>query len=148
MHLPPFACLWETVYSNLSRPLVTALWNLSLHLQTPRPHWSGMIQTVYDGPHPGTASVMFLPMIDLDPGNMTYIYSALSFISDHAKRYNVVPMVTFKQPLWWKALNIIESEAPGSDLHNIILRLRAFHTLMRFLGCIGRIMGVQDYNVC
>ena len=125
-----------------------ALWNLSLHLQTPRPSWSGMMQTVYDGSHPGTASVMFLPMIDLDPGNMTCIYSTLSFISDHAKRYNVVPMVTFDQPLWWKALNIIESEAPGSDLHNIILRLGGFHTLLSFLGCIGRIMGVQDYNVC
>ena len=52
-----------------------ALWNLSLHLQTPRPFWSGMMQAVYDGPHPGTASVMFLPMIDLNPGNMTCIYS-------------------------------------------------------------------------
>ena len=49
-------------------------------------------------------------------------------------------MITFNQPLWWKALTIIESEPHDSDLRKIVFRLRGFHTLMSFLGCIGHIM--------
>ena len=150
----PCTGLNTMVYQKLSIPLyhddighnLDTPWNISLHLQTPRPSWSGMMQSVYVGEHPGTASVLYLPMIDLDPGNMSCIYSTLTFICDHAKRYNVVPMITFDQPLWWKALSIIESEPANSDSRNIILRLGGFHTLMSFLGCIGRIMsgsGIQ-----
>ena len=49
-------------------------------------------------------------------------------------------MVTFDQPLWWKALNIILSVPDKSPLKSIILRLGGFHTLMSFLGSIGHIM--------
>ena len=144
----PCSGMNSLVYKKLVEPMhcdpigsgLDALWDISLHLQTPRPSWSGMMQTVYKGDHPGPASVIFLPMIDLDPGNMSCIYSTMSFICEHAKRYNMVPMITFDQPLWWKALSILESEPLDSDLRKIILRLGGFHTLMSFLGCIGHIM--------
>ena len=51
-----------------------------------------------------------------------------------------MPIITFVQPLWWKALIIIMSEPPGSDLRKIVLRLGGFHTEMSFLGCIGSLM--------
>ena len=43
------------------------LWKLSLSLRSPRPAWSGMMQMEHTGDHPGQSSVLFLPMIDLDP---------------------------------------------------------------------------------
>jgi len=119
---------------------VDALWDMSLHLRSTRPSWAGTMQSAYDGPHPGPASVLFLPMIDMNPGNLSCIYSTLSYICDHACRYGVTPMVTFDQPLWWKAMTILENESPSSELRKIVLRLGGFHTLMSFLGCIGHIM--------
>ncbi len=120
---------------------IDVLWKMSLHLKNPRPAWTGMMQLVNQGPHPGPSSILFLPMIDLDPSNLSCVYSSLVYISDHARGYNATPIITFNQPLWWKALNIIESQPNDSDLHNIVLRLGGFHTLMSFLGCIGHIMG-------
>ena len=54
--------------------------------------------------------------------------------------YHVTPVNTFDQPLWWKALAIIESKPEGSDFGEIVLRLEAFYTLMSFLGAIGYLM--------
>lgn len=79
-------------------------------------------------------------MIDLNPSDLTCIYSTLHFVCDHARRYDVTPILTFDQPLWWKALTIVKSEPVNSKLSSVILRLGGFHTLMSFLGCIGHRM--------
>lgn len=58
--------------------------------------------------------------------------------------------VTFDQPLWWKAYEIIKSIDPSKDPYNlrkITLRLGGFHTLMSYLGSIGFIMrgsGIEE----
>ena len=75
------------------------------------------------GSHPGQSSIMFLPMIDLDPSDLTCIYSTLVFVSEQAKRYHVTPVITFDQPLWWKALMIIRNEPQESELKSIVPRL-------------------------
>ena len=75
-----------------------------------------MMQKSHQGVHPGKSSVMFLPMIDMSASDVTCIYSTLEFISSHARRYNVTPIITFDQPLWWKALNIIDAEPVASKL--------------------------------
>jgi len=79
-------------------------------------------------------------MIDMSSSDPTCIFSTLKFVSEHAQQHNVTPIITFDQPLWWKALMIIMSEPPGSDLRKIVLRLGGFHTEMSFLGCIGSLM--------
>ncbi|VDI39229.1 Hypothetical predicted protein [Mytilus galloprovincialis] len=78
---------------------------------------------------------------------MSCIYSTLLFVSNQAHRYNRTPVLTFDQPLYWKALTIIQNEHPNSQLKSVVLRLGAFHTEMSFLGCIGHIMrssGLQE----
>lgn len=124
------------------------LWKTSILLGSPRPAWSGMMQFVHKGnQYPDKAAVMFLPMIDLNPSDNTCIYSTLTYVSEHAQRHNVTPVITFDQPLWWKALMIVKSEPVGSNLRSIVLRLGGFHTEMSFLGCIGHIMassGLQE----
>ena len=123
------------------------LWKASILFGSPRPAWSGMMQFVHHGSHPGKAAVMFMPMIDMNPSDSTCIYSTLSFVSEHARRHGVTPIITFDQPLWWKALMIVESEPEGSDMKGIVLRLGGFHTEMSFLGSIGHLMassGLQE----
>ena len=123
------------------------LWKTSLLFGSPRPAWSGMMQLVHHHNHPEKSSVMFLPMIDTNPSDMTCVYSTLKYVSEHAHRHDVTPIITFDQPLWWKALMIIVTEPEGSDLKDLVLRLGGFHTEMSFLGCIGHLMaasGLQD----
>jgi hypothetical protein len=102
--------------------------------------WSALCQMVYKEPFPGKSSVVCLPMIDMDPSNMTCIYSTLSFVSKEARRHNSDPVMTFDQPLYWKGRNIIQNEPDDSALKSIVLRLGGFLTEMSFLGSICNIM--------
>jgi len=109
-------------------------------LKYPTPMWSGFMQMVHRGDYPGKSSVSFLPMIDLNASDMTCIYSTLHFVSNQAKRYDITAILTFDQPLYWKALSIIQNENPGSHLKSVVLRLGPFHTEMSFFGSIGNLM--------
>ena len=84
----------QNYYENLD-----VLWKTSIIFGSPRPAWSGMMQFVHQGDHPGKASVMFLPIIDMNPSDSTCIYSTLMFVSEHAQRHGVTPILTFDQPL-------------------------------------------------
>lgn len=86
-------------------------------------------------------------MIDMNSSDSTCIYLTLMFVTEHAERYVVTPLITYNQPLWWKALMIINCEALESDLSGIILRLVGYHVKMSFLGCIGNTIvshGLQE----
>ena len=93
-----------------------------------------MMQFVHDGDHPGNSSVMFVLMIDMNPTDVSCIYSTLMFISEHAHRYNVQLFITFDKPLWWKAFLITATEQPNSGLRNIVLCSGGVHTEMSLLG--------------
>lgn len=98
------------------------------------------MQAIHSGEFPGKSAVVFMPIIDMDPTDMSCIYLTLDFISQQAKKYGATPVVTFDQPLWWKAFSIIHAEPTGSDLKSIIVRLGGLHLQMSFLGCIGDLM--------
>ena len=49
------------------------LWKSSILFGSPRPAWSGMMQLVHCGSIPGKSSVMFLPMIDINPSDTSCI---------------------------------------------------------------------------
>ena len=124
------------------------LWKASCLYKPPMSSsWSGMMQAIHNGDHPGKSSVHFLPMIDMNPSDPNCVYSTLKFICEQAKRYNITPIVTFDQPLWWKAFTIINGDADSSELQSVVLRLGGLHIMMSFLGCVGHIMaqsGLQE----
>ncbi|KAL8582882.1 hypothetical protein ACOMHN_014105 [Nucella lapillus] len=62
------------------------LWKVSWPLRSPRLGWSGMMQNICSGAYPGKSSFTFLPMIDMDPTNMSCIFSTLHFVSSVASR--------------------------------------------------------------
>ena len=66
----------------------------------------------------------------------------MCFISSQAKIYNRHPILTFDQPLYWKAIEIQKnkSEKKDSSVNDIILILGSFHTLMSYLGAVGHLM--------
>ena len=123
------------------------LWKTSILFGSPRPAWSGIMQFVHHGDHPNKSSVTFLPIIDTNSSDTTCIYTTLAFVTEHARRHDVSPIIPFDQPLWWKAVMIIRSEPLVSDLRRIVLRLGGFHAEISFLGCIGHVMassGLQE----
>ena len=105
-----------------------------------------MMQLVHCGSHPGKSSVMFLSMIDISPSDTTCIYSMLKHVQEHLQRHDVTPIITFDQPLWWKALMIILTEPIRSGLRDVILHLGGFHTEMSILGCIGHLMAASGLH--
>ena len=67
-----------------------------------------MMQMLQNGPHPGKSSIfLILPMLDLNPGDMSSVYSTLRFIASQAQMNNVTSIMTFDQPLYLKALTVI-----------------------------------------
>ncbi|KAG1655026.1 hypothetical protein GQR58_024747 [Nymphon striatum] len=127
-------------YSSQILENLDILWKTSWLLRPKRPGWSGLMQSVCHGPHPGKSSVHFLPMIDMDPTDMSCIYSTLHFVAAENHRQGTTPMLTFDQPLYWKAKTIIVHEKEGSELKPIVLNLGGFHSVMSFLGCMGHVM--------
>ena len=83
--------------------------------------------------HPLTKSIItMLPVKNLHATDAIALYSLLSFVS----KLNVpFPSITFDQPLYVKACNIVSSMNM-----NIFLGLVGFHQFMSFLGSIGCLM--------
>jgi hypothetical protein len=92
--------------------------------------------------HPGKSSMLFLLMLDIEPGDITCIYSTMMYVSEHVAHYNAAPGLTFHQPLWFKAqwykISVLKSE--DSVIRSIVLHLGGIHTQMSYLGAIGHIM--------
>ena len=76
-------------------------------------------------------------MIDMHSGDKTCILSMLEFLSNLAIKHHVSPIITFDQPLYWKATEIIIDAPQNSPLKEIVLLLGCFHTFMNLLGAIG-----------
>lgn len=109
-------------------------WLLSKDLN--HPNWSGFMQNVRTSIIAEKSDVHLLPIIDLNPSNESCIYSTLLYIKQQAANLNIVTAcLTFDQPLWWKAVGIIEAKKM-----EIVCKLGGFHTLMIFLGSIGSVM--------
>ena len=119
---------------------VEVLWRISMSSRFPRPAWHGLMQPIHKGEHTSVSSVMFLPIIDLNPSDMNCVYYTLRYISTHFRRHNIAPIVTFDQPLWLKAVIIQYSVSPDNGIRSLVVRLGGFHTKMSLLGAIGNIM--------
>ena len=119
---------------------INMLWHCSLLFGKPAPTWSGFMQMVHKGPHPGKASVSFMPMIDRDPSDPTCILSTLIFVHGNASKNGITPVLTFDLPLYWKSFLIIQNTTKHTYLKDIVLRLGPFHAEMSFAGVLGHNM--------
>ncbi|KAK3923560.1 Tyrosine--tRNA ligase [Frankliniella fusca] len=110
------------------------------------PSWSGYMEVAHadSGPY-DVSEVKFLPFINLDPTNLSCIYTALNFASDQCRKQQLKTcFVTFDQPLFMKATEI-STGCP--ELKQVVVMLGGFHLIMSYLGCICEIMsgsGLED----
>lgn len=82
-----------------------------------------------------------LPIIDLRPSDDTCMYSTLSFVKDQAEQLRIaIPCITFDQPFWWKAAEIIEAIPMV-----IVCKLTGFPTIMSFFGSVGSLMNCAGF---
>ena len=57
-----------------------------------------------------------------------------------ASKYDLPPIVTFDQPLFWKASEIINEIPENNPIRHVVLLLGSFHTFMNLLGDIDTLM--------
>ncbi len=121
----------------LSNLLWHSRWTFS-NMERPRTNWSGFMQHAFTSCYESgsKSEVLLLPIIDLSPSNESCMYSTLIYIEKQAMFLNIpTPCITFDQPLWIKAVEIIKAKSL-----NIVCRLGVFHTMMSFMGSIGSMM--------
>ena len=63
-----FEKLNEFLYTDPTANL-DVIWKTSILFGKPRPSWAGTMQKVHKGSHPGVASIVYLPMIDMNPSD-------------------------------------------------------------------------------
>lgn len=90
------------------------------------------------------SKIICLPFINFPPSQYDTIHTALVLAVEKCKTSNQTTFVTFDQPLYAKAQEIV---ANNPTFTGVIVRLGGFHLLMSFLGAIGYIMagsGLKD----
>ena len=90
------ACLSKDVSLDL-------FWHIARFFSRPQPSWNGYMTSASKGNYPGKASVNMLPIIDMNPTNLSCFFSTLNSIADLSKELQTTPIVTFDQPLWLKS---------------------------------------------
>ena len=66
------------------------------------------MQSNCEGHHPVTCRVLMLPILDLNPSDMTCVRSVFGFISKQASLLHLPSAyITFDQPLYSKAIDIV-----------------------------------------
>ena len=81
-----------------------------------------------------------MPMIDLKSTDPVCILSTMHFVAEQSSKYNMTPVLTFDQPLYWNSMSINEQQDESSFLKKIVLRIGGFHQMMSFPGSIRYIM--------
>jgi len=79
-----------------------------------RVNWSGFMQNAFSSYNDSycKSDMLLLPIIDLSPSDDNFMYSTLSYIRHQAELVNIpTPCVTFDQPLWLKAVEIIQAKS-------------------------------------
>ena len=120
---------------------IDSLWLSSVAVGiTPGPSWGGFNQLVTESMDNTfcISDTTALPFINLDPSDMSTIYTALVFAKHEATTYNKrYCIVTFDQPLFIKAVDIVHA---SSNLTGIIVRLGGLHMAFSYMGADGYIM--------
>ena len=97
-------CLEHEPSSLPSEVALDNLWVFGYVLYTdPCPSWSSFIKVVMRNERYETSRLLTLPFINLDPGNVSTIYTVVYFAQTQCEKYGLrVCPVTFDQPLYIK----------------------------------------------
>ena len=83
------------------------LWLYAWLLKPHKPMWNGYMQMIHhSGSHLGKSTIINMSMTDMKSSDPSCILSTLTFISKQAEQIGQSAVVTFDQPLYWKAMEI------------------------------------------
>ncbi|KYM96907.1 hypothetical protein ALC62_12417 [Cyphomyrmex costatus] len=112
------------------------------------PGWNGFMEQVTSDLPYVTSKIICLPFVNAPPSEYHTIYTSLVEAKNRCQRSKQVScFVTFDQPLYWKACDIVAAADSTCDLENVIVRLGGFHLLMSFMGAVGFLMsgsGIEE----
>jgi hypothetical protein len=112
------------------------------------PGWNGFMENITLNKKYSKSRILCLPFLNSPPSKYDTIYSVLLTAVEKCKSLNQsCCFVTFDQPLYIKARDIVASCSTNSEVSLVTVRLGGFHLLMSFMGAIGYIMdgsGLQD----
>ena len=91
------------------------------------------MQSTLHEDHKGQCSVIFMPLINYNPSEVSCIYTTLLFICEQASLQYVTPVVTFNQSLYYKAVTIAAAEPSNSPIRNMIIMIGGLHIRMSYL---------------
>ena len=89
------------------------------------------MQTVNTGNHSGLVSTFFMPMIDINSTDPVCILSTMHVVAEQFSKYNMTPVLTFDQPLYWASVSK-EQHNESCTLKKMALRIVDFHQIMSF----------------
>lgn len=102
------------------------------------PGWNGFMEFRTQGEEYKCSKIVCLPFINAPPSDYSTVYTSILTALDKCKLINQKTcVVTFDQPLFWKARDVV---ACVPDFSNVAVRLGGFHLLMSFMGAMGTIM--------
>ncbi|CAG9833247.1 unnamed protein product [Diabrotica balteata] len=108
---------------------------------SPIPGWNGYLELTKNNKNFSTSRILFLPFIDHPPSKLTTLFTTLQSALNIAKTdKQKTCVITFDQPLYSKAREMVAAADTSSNLSKIVMKLGGFHMLMSFLGCIGYVM--------
>ncbi|KAE8743262.1 hypothetical protein FOCC_FOCC011142 [Frankliniella occidentalis] len=113
------------------------------------PGWNGFMSSTMEGTSSyALTATLPLPFVNLNPSDPSTISTCLHFAAEQARiHHQKFCPVTFDQPLFWKAAEMVSASPQNSPLRKVIVRLGGFHLLMSFMGSVGNVMsgsGVED----
>ena len=103
--------------------------------------WNGYMQKITSSKNFETSLIDFLPFIYSPPSDTITLYNCLLQSCDRASKMGIkTVIITFDQPLYWKARAILEAASESFAASDVILRLGGFHTILSFLAAFDHIM--------
>lgn len=105
--------------------------------------WNGFMEQVTDGIPYEKTSIDCQPFINAPPSDYDTVYTSLTTAVQRTRSCcpeQKTTFVTFDQPLYLKAKEILASREGDPELEGVVIRLGGFHLLMSFMGAVGYIM--------
>ena len=114
------------------------LWTIGMQVNSKFPNWQGFMSSYTKGGVCELTTVIFNPMIPLNPDTDDSVYSTICFVKEAAnKAKQCCYVLTFDCPLYMRAYRI---KTNTCEFNKLFLRLGGFHTVMSSLGSIYKLM--------
>ncbi|KAK3918980.1 2,3-bisphosphoglycerate-independent phosphoglycerate mutase 1 [Frankliniella fusca] len=133
--------------SSLSRDnaanFINFLWLAGTVFQpAPTPGWTGFLQKATSTSPPCEKTVIVpVSFINLEARNPTIICTALEYAISECKAIEQKTcIVTFDQPLFMKATEVVSAAENCSPLQSVVVSLGGFHLLMPFMHAVSYLM--------